>query len=251
MTADVAGYVLVTGASSGIGRGIAVRLAREGRLILHGRDMERLEETRKLCAGEGHLIWPFDLANVEDLPVAMETFVRQNDVRVKAFVHSAGMVSVMAARTMDLAMCRQIMDVNFTSAMLLISTLLKRKVAQSTLRNVLFVSSIWSRFGARGHALYSASKGAMDSAMRALALELAPQVRVNSICPGAVPSKMAQESMQDEVIAANLKDQYPLGLGTPEDVAEMAAFILSEKARWITGQQFFVDGGRTVNMSLK
>lgn len=245
------GYVLVTGASSGIGQAIAVRLAHEGRVILHGRDPVRLQETRQLCRGEGHLIWPYDLANVADLPAALETFVRQNETRVDAFVHSAGMVSVMASRTLDLDMSRQIMDVNFTSAMLLLSTLLKRKVAQGTLRNVLFISSISSRFGARGHALYCASKGALDAAMRALALELAPQIRVNSICPGLVATKMAQEGMQDEVIAANLREQYPLGLGTPEDVAEMAAFLLSGKARWITGQQFFVDGGRTANMSLK
>jgi NAD(P)-dependent dehydrogenase (short-subunit alcohol dehydrogenase family) len=87
--------------------------------------------------------------------------------------------------------------------------------------------------------------------MRALAVELAPGIRVNSILPGAIQTSMADQAFADAAIVDKLNRDYPLGLGQPADIADAIEFVLSQKARWLTGQEIVIDGGRTVNMSLK
>lgn len=244
-------FCLVTGASSGIGRALAVRLSEERRLILHGRNVAQLEETRQLCHGDDHLIWAHDLSHADDLGQSLADFLAENQIAADSFVHCAGIVKILPARSLTHAAAQEIMTVNFTSAMEITGVLTRKKVNQGKLRNILFVSSIWSQFGARGYTLYCASKGALDSAMRALAVELAPAVRVNSMVLGAIETPLAKMAFADPQIMANLAQQYPLGSGKPEDPAAAAAFLLSDQARWITGQQIVVDGGRTANMSLK
>jgi NAD(P)-dependent dehydrogenase (short-subunit alcohol dehydrogenase family) len=85
--------------------------------------------------------------------------------------------------------------------------------------------------------------------MRALAVELAPEVRVNSVLPGAVETAMTKQVFADPEVAPRVSAEYPLGTGKPGDIAAAVEFLLSEDARWITGQQLVVDGGRTVNIT--
>jgi NAD(P)-dependent dehydrogenase (short-subunit alcohol dehydrogenase family) len=245
-------YTLITGASAGLGRAIAVRLSQERRLILHGRDPVRLEETRRLCnAADAHVTWVFDLEQVSELAASLGPLLAGSGRAVSAFVHCAGMVTVLPMRSLDYRAAQKIMNVNFLSAVEITNLLLKKKTNGPHLGNILFVSSIWSQFGARAHSAYCASKAALDGLMRALAVELAPAVRVNSILPGAIETSMAARAFDDPVILDRLRQDYPMGLGRPEDIADSIEFILSAKARWLTGQQVVVDGGRTVNMSLK
>ncbi len=244
-------YTLITGASSGIGRAIAVRQSEHAPLILHGRDAERLQETRRLCKGDGHLIWSYDLKRVEFLTGSLVRFIQENQITVRGFVHSAGMVTILPSRSIGHAAVDDIFRVNFVSAVEIVSVLLKKRVNPDKPRSFVFISSIWSRYGARGYGLYCASKAALDGYMRALAVELAPETRVNSLLLGAVNTPMARAGMADPEILANVENQYPLGVGRPDDAASAAAYLLSDEARWITGQQFVVDGGRTANMSLK
>jgi len=249
---DPALYTLITGASAGLGRAAAVRLSRQQRLILHGRNLERLEETRRMCESpERHIIWVFDLKQVSELAASLAPLLTSEGRGVDAFVHCAGIVTVLPMRSVDHRVARDIMDVNFFSAVEIINLLLKKKINGRHLASILFVSSIWSRFGARAHSAYCASKAALDGLMRALAVELAPAVRVNSILPGAIETSMAARAFDDPAILDKLKRDYPMGLGQPEDIADTIEFILSAKARWLTGQEIVVDGGRTVNMSLK
>lgn len=244
-------YTLITGASSGIGRAAAIRLSRDRKLILHGRDMARLEETKQGCTAPGnHSIWQFDLSCVESLAESLTNLLRDGD-RVESFVHCAGMATVLPMRTTGCRTFSETMSVNFLSAAEIIRVLLQKSVNNRALGNIVFISSIWSRFGSRGHSAYCASKAALDGLMRALAVELAPAVRVNSVLPGAVPSRMAEEGFEDAEIVEAMKRNYPLGTGQTTDIADAVEFLLSEKARWITGQQITVDGGRTANMSLK
>jgi NAD(P)-dependent dehydrogenase (short-subunit alcohol dehydrogenase family) len=243
---------LITGASSGIGRSAAARLSRGRVLILHGRNVERLEETRRLCENPtAHLLWPFELASVGDIAASLASLLAESGALVEAFVHCAGAATVLPMKGLDYRAMRAALDVNFCSAAEIVHTLLKKKINQQRLANIVFVSSIFSPFGARGHAAYCASKAALDGLMRALAVELAPAVRVNSVLPGAVRTAMAADGFADPEIAAKLERDYPLGVGRPEDVADALEFLLSPQSRWLTGQQVVVDGGRTVNMSLK
>ena len=245
-------YILVTGASSGLGREIAVRFSQGHRLILHGRNQEGLEVTRAACLDPArHLIWNQDLSNLDDLSSSLADRLKQSDACVVSFIHCAGAVKVLPVRSTTHQVAQSILNVNFLAAVEIINLLLKKRINQDNLRDILFISSIWSVFGSKAHATYCASKAALDGYMRALAVELAPKIRVNSILPGAIHTTMAAAGFQDPEILANLERDYPLGLGKPEDIANMAVFIISPAARWITGQQLIVDGGRTTNMSLR
>jgi NAD(P)-dependent dehydrogenase (short-subunit alcohol dehydrogenase family) len=245
-------YTLITGSSSGIGQAVARQLSSQRNLIIHGRDMGRLEATKNQCRNSTqHLIWQFDLQNVAQLSDSLTALLSENELTVECFIHCAGMVTILPMRTVNYHSAQNILNVNVLSAIETVSTLLKKKVNERQLRSIIFISSIWSNFGARGYSLYCASKGALDSLMRALAVELAPDIRVNSVLPGAVKTAMAEQGFSDPVIAENFKHDYPLGPGEAHDIADAVEFLASEKARWITGQQFIVDGGRTINMSLK
>jgi NAD(P)-dependent dehydrogenase (short-subunit alcohol dehydrogenase family) len=242
---------LITGASSGIGRAIAMRLSPHRPLLLHGRDAQRLEETRSLCHDpERHALWPCDFADPANIAPSLIPLLDPHR-HIDAFVHCAGFATVLPARSVDHRTALAALNVNFLSAVETMNVLLKKKVNAQQLSSVVFISSIYSRTGARAHSAYSASKAALDGWMRSLAVEFAPTIRVNSILPGAIATPIAAESLEDPQIAENLRRDYPLGIGRPEDVAATVEFLLSGNARWITGQEFVVDGGRTVNMSLK
>jgi NAD(P)-dependent dehydrogenase (short-subunit alcohol dehydrogenase family) len=241
---------LITGASSGIGREIAVRLSPGRKLILHGRDVQRLEETRSRCAqSAGHTIWAMDLGKTSEIEAGLSGLLAGEGLAVACFVHCAGLLKVLPMRNMDLVTAEEMMRVNFLSAVELVRLLLKRSLNHRLLRNVLFVSSTASQFGARGFNLYCASKGALDSLMRALAVELAPDIRVNSVLPGGVKTPMTGAMFNDPELASRMAAGYPLGVGEPSDIAAAVQFLVSDQARWITGQQLVVDGGRTINVT--
>ena len=230
---------------------IAERLSRTRKLILHGRDVARLERCRECCSNSGvHLLWQQDFKEIENVTTSLTRFLTANGCRVVEFVHSAGQVHVLSARSADLRQVLDSLSVNYIAAQQIISTLLKKSVNGGQLRSVVVVSSIWSQFGARGHSLYCASKAALDGMVRSLAVELAPGVRINSVLPGAIRTPMAEVAFTDPAIAERFQATYPLGIGRPEDIAGAVEFLLSENALWVTGHQFVVDGGRTSNMSL-
>jgi NAD(P)-dependent dehydrogenase (short-subunit alcohol dehydrogenase family) len=243
-------YTLITGASSGIGRAIAIRLAGERNVILHGRDAGRLDETGALCPESAkRFVWRFDLADPAGIESSLVKLLKDNDAVVDTFVHSAGLLTLLPLRAMTLAQMTEMMTVNFMSAAQIVYALVKKSNNDKKLRNVLFVSSTASKFGAKAFSIYSASKGALDSMMRSLAVELAPDVRVNSILPGGMKTRMTEQMYADPEIAGRIEKEYPLGLGMPEDIADLVSFLISDRARWITGQQFIIDGGRTVNIT--
>lgn len=244
-------YTLVTGASSGIGRAIAVKLSGAANLLLHGRNLKRLEETRNLCAPGEHLLWSCDLERVESVQENFEGFVACHGIAIDQFVHAAGIVLLTAVRSFDLALLRKMIDTNAISAMLLTGSLLKGRIAGKTMRSIVLVSSVTGLTGTRGKSLYGTSKGMLNAFVRSSAVELAPGVRINSICPAAVETEMSRELFADPEAVAAMNRCHPLGTGKPEDVAGVVAFLLSDEARWITGQQFVVDGGALVNLTFK
>jgi len=235
-----------------MGRTICERLARSRRLILHGRDAQRLETTIAACdRPESHLRWSCDFRQPAGVAPSVAKLLSEQKVSVESVVHCAGVVHVLPARTAGLDAVLESLNVNYVAAQQIVATLLQKRVNPGKLRNVVVISSIWSQFGARGHSLYCASKAALDGMVRALAVELAPDVRVNAVLPGAVPTAMSAPAFADPAIAESLKQEYPLGIGQTGDIAAAVEFLLSDDARWVTGQSFVVDGGRTINLSHK
>jgi NAD(P)-dependent dehydrogenase (short-subunit alcohol dehydrogenase family) len=241
---------LITGASSGTGRRIAVHLSQSRRLILHGRDASRLLETRALCQRpDEHLLWNFDLRKGDEIETSLKSLIESNQLAIDGLVHSAGTLTIQPLRLVERGPAREIMDVNFMAAVEILRLLVRKKINGKHLRGVVFISSTASKFGARGFSVYCASKGALDAFMRAAAVELAPEVRVNSVLPGATRSAMTAAMLNDAELRARMEADYPLGIGDPDDIACAVEFLLSDKARWITGQELVVDGGRTVNIT--
>lgn len=248
---EKAAYTFVTGASSGIGRAVAVELSKSGPLLLHGRNLRKLEETRSLCQAGDHVIWTRDLGDVDTLQNDFERFVRERGLCISKFVHCAGMVFLTAVKTIDLAAYRRIMDVNATSAILLTASLMKRKVAGATMKSIVFISSITATQAPRSASLYGASKGILNAFARASAVELAPKVRINTVCPASVHTEMAGALFSNPVAVTSMNRRIPLGTGKPEDVAGVVAFLLSDAARWMTGSQVMVDGGASCDLTFE
>ena len=239
-------FTLITGASSGIGQAIAWRLSGRGPLILGGRDEGRLARTRAGCVEpDRHVVWPFDLDQISELGEAFSAFLSERAIRVESFVHSAGVVKLAPLRLMDSASVERVMNVNVLAAIQIVRVLAKKSTNHGALRSVVFISSIHGLRGVKGNSAYCASKGALDALTRCLALELAPATRVNAVAPGAVQTPMSAVFFEDERASARLAEEYPLGTGRVDDIVDAVEFLMSERARWITGQILTVDGGRT------
>ena len=236
---------LVTGASGGIGSACARALAQKGYTVLvHGnRSMDAanaLAQQLRESGMDAHAV----CCNLSDSAAvqAMCDEILHLYHRVDALVLSAGVSYTGLMTDMTDAEWHTVMNVNVSGAFYLIRALAPGMVSGRS-GGIVTISSMWGRVGASCEAAYSASKAALIGLTRALAKELGPSgVRVNCIAPGVIDTKMMDE--HSEETKAILADETPLGrLGTPEDVAAAAAFLLSDEAAFITGQVLGVDGG--------
>ncbi len=241
-------YTLITGASSGVGRELAVFLSKTHKLILNGRNEERLIETKNMCDGDT-IIWPYDLEDVKNLETELSEFIKENEVSISQFVHCAGVMKMVPIRAINIETLSSTYGVNVFAPTLITKTLASKKINARNLKSVVFISSNISNRGAAAFSAYGSSKAALDGLMRNLAVELAPNVRVNSVLPGGMITEMTKDIFNDEKKKAEFEKNYPLGIGTPDDIAPMVSFLLSDDSRWITGQQFTVDGGRTIDIT--
>ena len=238
-------YTLITGATSGIGHDLAVRLSGEHNLILVGRNEGRLDELISQMSGPNKVLkLVIDLdADRRQAASRLTELIQSESLQIEALVHCAGTSKVMPFRQADTDSIDTIFNVNILSAMELIRPLLKKE-NEGSLKNIVLISSLASIRGEKGNAVYAASKGALNALTISLAKELAPKVRVNSISPGTVETPMTQDFLKTESGVAHLQT-YPLGVGHPEDITNLACFLLSDEARWITGQNIVIDGGRS------
>jgi NAD(P)-dependent dehydrogenase (short-subunit alcohol dehydrogenase family) len=246
---DFAGrWIVVAGASSGIGRAISVELAQWGaRIVLIGRDEARLAETAAQLGDAAHHVLALDLSKHELIVPEIQR-VRNEIGPIYGMCYSAGIVETrpLAATTVDIV--RSQLDVNVIAAIELARAVARRDVMMPDGGSLLFVSSVYGHVGMPGQIGYCGTKGALGAIARAMAIELARRnVRVNCISPGLVFTNMTDRALgklsSDHV--ERLKAAHPLGAGQPEDVARAAAFMLAPGSRWITGADLVVDGGFT------
>jgi 3-oxoacyl-[acyl-carrier protein] reductase len=241
--------ILVTGASSGIGRATAGVLAGLGaRLVLVGRDEGRLRSTMEQLGGSGHFCEPYDLSKMDGVAEWLK-LVSSKRGPFSGLVHAAGIHQMRPLRMVSPDDLRSVMDVNLGSAIQLVRGFRQRGVCVAP-ASVVLLSSVVASVGQPGVVAYSASKGALVAACRSMAMELAREgIRVNCILPSMVKSEMLDhvlKPLSDEQVAA-IRAMHPLGFGEPEDVAMASAFLLAETGRWITGTALVVDGGYTAH----
>lgn len=242
--------ILITGASSGMGREMAIRFSEQYRVIVNGRNLERLQETISLCQNsDQHLIWQYDLSDINGLEESLTAILKELAEPVNYYVHCAGMMKNYPIKMVNVELLQQTFNTNVFSAELITKLLVNKKINKSALKSIVYISSNISGFGAKAHSVYGASKGAVDALMKSLAMELAPAIRVNSVLPGGVRTRLTEHIYEDEELINRIASSYPLGLGEVGDIYQAVRFLLSEEARWITGQQLYVDGGRTVNIT--
>jgi len=238
--------VLITGASKGIGQATAIYLSRLGaRIVAVARNRDRLDRTVSQLEGTGHSAQTFDLNEVEQIPAWMKT-AAQVSGPLYGLVHSAGIVLNRPLRVLSPRDLTDMQRINVDAAVMLAKGFRQKGVREAAGGSIVFLSSVAAFKGKPALAGYSATKGALISLARVLALELVHDgVRVNCVCPGLVRTQMAAE-LGDFMAPEQLEKlcaEYPLGLGEPDDVAYAVAFLLAPTARWITGTALVADGG--------
>lgn len=236
-------FILISGATSDIGFAIAKDLALNCNLILHGRDIVKLKKLESEIVNKNRiLLWEYDLNNVENLSADFTFFLESKLITVESFIHVAATLRILPIKSFKLEYSNRIFNVNFFSAVEIIRSLLL-KSNRENFNNIILISAYFSKFGNKGNSIYAATKGALDSLVKSLAVELAPKVRVNSILPGAIRTKMTNHLFEDETHMTSFRNKYLLGEGSAKDISCMVLFLLSNNASWITGQNVFVDGG--------
>jgi NAD(P)-dependent dehydrogenase (short-subunit alcohol dehydrogenase family) len=248
--------IIVTGASSGIGKAIAILLAKLGaNVIMVARNKERLTEVYNELISishpyyklepDNHSYYPFDLKNLNEIEGLMDS-ICHNGQKLNGLVHSAGISLTMPIQFLKTSDLMNIMQVNFYSFVELVKQFSKRKYNDNG-GSIVAISSISSKVGARGLTAYCASKGALESAIRSMSLDLAPKkIRINAVSPGIIDTKIydgLKELVNNKYFEADLVKRQILGVGNPGDVAYTVAFLLSDASRFITGTSINVDGG--------
>jgi predicted outer membrane repeat protein len=233
--------ILITGASSGIGKEAAVRLSLCGaNVVITGRNEGRLNETfQNLQAGANQII-KSDLTDPDQIESLTDKLRELNGV-----VHCAGITSHMPAKFLRQQDIDEIFNINYNVPVLLTSSILKKKKILNN-SSIVFLSSIATKYPYYGGALYTSSKAALEAYSRVLALELASKkIRSNCLSPSFVKTPMVDGA--EKTISKDVLDKFekmmPLGFGEAEDVANAIVFFLSDESKWITGTNLVMGGG--------
>ena len=234
--------ILITGASSGIGKATAIECAKAGAsLIITGRDTPRLQQTLESLPGENHKAVIADLTSDTGIQLLTDSIEKTDGVVLCAGVNDKALI-----KNINREVLQNVMDINLYSPVLLIRSLLKHKKLQKY-ASVVMLSSISAYYPAISNGMYAASKGAINSFSKILALEILPlKGRVNCIQPAFVETDMLKKyTLQEEI--EKIRSEYPLGrFAQPEEIAYAAIYFLSDASQWVTGNFFIMDGGFTL-----
>lgn len=237
--------ILVTGASSGIGRTVAIVCSKMGaNLVITGRNEERLSETLSHLQGESHFQIVADLARDDEIANLINFVPKLDGVVLAAGIDEMSLFLFSSKKSYE-----KIFNTNLFSPIELLRGIIKKKKFNPGFSAVA-IASIASGMPSVAHGVYGSSKAALVSAMEYAALELAQKnIRVNCISPGAVKTPMTQA--EDHVITKEQLEEnekkYPLKrYGDPEDIAYGCIYLLSDASKWVTGTNLIIDGGITL-----
>jgi len=234
--------VLVTGASSGLGKQTAITASEYGaRVIVTGRNAARLEETYQSLHGEGHLQFLADLTIKADI----DRLVSGLPI-LDGLVHSTGISDLSPARFITEEIISKTFRISFDAAVLLTAGILRKKKLAMGNSSIVFISSISTRYPFVGGAMYISAKAALEAYTRVLSLELASRgTRVNCIAPAFVRTPMLNETAENfsREVVDKIEQRQVLGLGDPVDVANTIVFYLADASKWVTGTNLILGGG--------
>lgn len=236
--------VFVSGASSGIGKAIAIECSRMGAIMcITGRNAERLNSTFTQLEGGGHIQIVADLQTDDGIKTVVETMHSLDGI-----VHCAGIAKPMPFQFSGKEVINEVMGINFNSPAILSQQLLRNKKINKG-ASIVFISSVSGVLcSSVGGSVYSASKGAINGLVKGMALDLAPKmIRVNTVNPGMIDTNIfAAGTITQEQLKEDM-NRYPLKrYGKPEEVAFSVIYLLSDAASWVTGSSLLIDGGYTL-----
>ncbi|WP_299807104.1 SDR family NAD(P)-dependent oxidoreductase [uncultured Shewanella sp.] len=238
--------ILITGASSGIGRSIAKFYSQQGaKLIITARNLERLNETLNALEPNEHIALNADLSSVDSINQLMDNIYQQVGP-IDGLVHCAGIMKTIPLQALKENDFDDSFAINVKSAQFLTKLLRKKGRFNRDGTSVVFLSSVAATCGEPANTTYAASKAALEGLSKSLAMELAKlNFRINCLAPGLVKTEMMLDFSKQltEEQLFKIESKHPLGLGEPENVAHAAAFLSSDLSKWITGTTLFVDGG--------
>ena len=234
---------IITGSSRGIGRAIAVRLAKEGCKVVinYSKDLDGAKETQKLVVKDS-LIVKADVSKISECKKLIEATVKKIG-KIDILVNNAGIFDSKSLDELDESDWENVISVNSKSA------LFCSKYAVSYMENGVIVNlaSIVAYRSRPNRTIYASSKSAIVGLTQSLAMELAPRIRVNAVAPGLIATDLAKHVLSSPEELKRRLQSIPLyRLGKPEDVANLVAFLVSDEASYITGTTILVDGGLSV-----
>jgi NAD(P)-dependent dehydrogenase (short-subunit alcohol dehydrogenase family) len=240
--------ILITGASSGIGRSCAVQCSKMGAsLLLMGRNVDELNRTvSELQPGTKVEMIVADFSKMVDLELVIAEKILTIG-KIAGFIHCAGVEKTLPLKKQSSEVFQSIFDINVFAGFEL-AKIISLKKYKAEKASFVFIASVAGMVGESGKTIYSASKGAVISGARSMSMELArSDIRVNSISPAMVKTPILEKMFDGigEEASQNIIKKHPLGIGEPEDVANACVFLLSDAAKWITGTNLVVDGGYT------
>lgn len=237
--------ILVTGASSGIGRETSILLSKLGaQLVLTGRRKEELEKTLSFMEGINHLVLPFELSDFDNYKNLFNEAC-YDDKKLDGLVHCAGIAKTIPLRILSYELMLETMKINYFAFLELVKHYAKKKYSNGG--SIVGISAINAHMPRKCMSLYAGSKGALEASIKTLALELhESKIRINSVVPGAINTEMAQKyaSLVSIEQVDNILDGQLMSMGNPDDVANVIAFLLSDASKFVTGRHYYVDGGR-------
>lgn len=233
---------LVVGASSGIGRNIAIAISKlNGNVVLVGRSENKLQETLFMMYGNGHIILPYDMTNILGIKDYVKGCVQKYG-KFDGMVFSAGISRCIPIKSENFKSLKDFNDVSYLAYNALLKEFSSRKVLLDG-GSIVAISSRAALFPEKGYLGYGTAKVALNFASKVAALEFAKRkVRVNTVCPEMVKTPMT-ETFFSNIDRDSLDKLYPLGFLEPNDVADLVVFLLSDMSKKITGQNFYLSAG--------